>query len=333
MIGSYVFDSIDMPVMTTVEEIKMKLRDKLSRINQHADICIMVDMGSLEKIADDEFAKNRNLAVINNVTTKMALDIGYKIKNAIPIEKFFDNAEEDYKVEYKILKSRKKDAILFTSESGIQTAQRMSNLFYDSLPIEIPVSLQIISFTEAKQEVQKIQEIYNVLFVSGTEDPGVNGIPFIPLQDIITTTNLDLVSTKLSGYLNEDNLKQLIINVRRNFTLMNVLNYLTILNPKPLLDATTVAIDTLQARRKVNLEGRTLVAIYIHVCILIERLVTKTSVLQNDNATDEFIKNHQDFIQDIHASFKNIESHYSIVIPDSEMKYIYSFFEHEGETK
>ena len=333
MIGSYVFDSIDMPIMTTVEEIKMKLRDKLSRINQHADICIMVDMGSLEKIADDEFAKNRNLAVINNVTTKMALDIGYKIKNAIPIEKFFDNAEEDYKVEYKILKSRKKDAILFTSESGIQTAQRMSNLFYDSLPIEIPVSLQIISFTEAKQEVQKIQEIYNVLFVSGTEDPGVNGIPFIPLQDIITTTNLDLVSTKLSGYLNEDNLKQLIINVRRNFTLMNVLNYLTILNPKPLLDATTAAIDTLQTRRKVNLEGRTLVAIYIHVCILIERLVTKTSVLQNDNATDEFIKNHQDFIQDIHASFKNIELHYSIVIPDSEMKYIYSFFEHEGETK
>ena len=69
------------------------------------------------------------------------------------------------------------------------------------------------------------------------------------------------------------------------------------------------------------------------ICILIERLVTKTSVLQNDNATDEFIKNHQDFIQDIHASFKNIESHYSIVIPDSEMKYIYSFFEHEGETK
>ena len=63
--------------------------------------------------------------------------------------------------------------------------------------------------------------------VSGTEDPGVNGIPFIPLQDIITTTNLDLVSTKLSGYLNEDNLKQLIINVRRNFTLMNIFVFRT----------------------------------------------------------------------------------------------------------
>ncbi len=333
MIGSYVFDSIDMPVMTTIEEIKMKLRDKLSRINQHADICIMVDMGSLEKIADDEFAKNRNLAVINNVSTKMALDLGYKIKNAVPIEKFFDDVEKEYKVEFKILKSRKKDAIIFTSESGIQTAQRMSNLFYDSLPIEIPVSLQFVSFNEVKQAIQEIQDIYNVLFVSGTEDPGTIGVPFIPLQDIITTTNLELVSNKLSGYLNEDNLKQLIINVRRNFTLMNVLNYLTILNPKPLLDATTAAIDSLQVRRKVNLEGRTLVAIYIHVCILIERLVTKTSILQNDDATDEFVSKHQDFINDVHVSFTNIESHYNIMIPNSEMKYIYSFFADKGETK
>lgn len=329
MIGSYVFDSLDMPVMTTVEEIKKELRDKLSRINQHADICIMVDMGSLEKIADDEFAKSRNLAIINNVTTKMALDIGYKIKNGVPIEKFFDKADENYKLEYKILQSRKKDAILFTSESGIQTAQRVSNLFYDSLPVEIPVSLQVISFDDAIEEVKKVQEIYNVLFVSGTEDPGLKDITFIPLYDIITTSNLNFVSEKLNGYLNKENMDQMVVNIRRNFTLMNVLNYLTILNPKPLMDATTVAIDTLQSRRKVELEGRKLVSIYIHVCVLIERLVTKSSLIKNDQATEEFVKNHPDFIKDIHISFKNIEDHYNIVIPDSEMKYIYSFFTKE----
>lgn len=330
MIGSYVFDSLDMPVLTTVEEIKKELRDKLSRVNQHADICIMVDMGSLEKIADDEFAKNRNLAIINNVSTKMALDIGYKIKNGTSIEKLFDKAEENYKVEYKILQSRKKDAILFTSESGIQTAQRISNLFSDSLPVEIPVSLQVISFDDANEEIKTVQEIYNVLFVSGTEDPGIKEIDFIPLQDIITTTNLNLVSTKLNGYLNKENLDQMVINIRRNFTLTNVLNYLTILNPKPLMDATTIAIDTLQLRRKVELEGRKLVAIYIHVCVLVERLVTKTSLIKNDQATEQFAKDHQDFIQDIRVSFKNIETHYNIVIPDSEMKYIYSFFTKEG---
>ena len=169
-----------------------------------------------------------------------------------------------------------------------------------------------------------------MLFVSGTEDPGIKEIDFIPLQDIITTTNLNLVSTKLNGYLNKENLDQMVINIRRNFTLTNVLNYLTILNPKPLMDATTIAIDTLQLRRKVELEGRKLVAIYIHVCVLVERLVTKTSLIKNDQATEQFAKDHQDFIQDIRVSFKNIETHYNIVIPDSEMKYIYSFFTKEG---
>lgn len=110
---------------------------------------------------------------------------------------------------------------------------------------------------------------------------------------------------------------------------MNVLNYLTILNPKPLMDETTIAVEDLQKRRHVELEGRTLVGIYIHVCILVERLVTKTGMIREDSATESFVKEHGDFIEDIKASFGNIEKHYSIQIPDSEMKYIYSFIYRE----
>lgn len=40
-----------------MEEIRATLRDKLSRVNAYADLCIMVDMGSLENIADEEFTK------------------------------------------------------------------------------------------------------------------------------------------------------------------------------------------------------------------------------------------------------------------------------------
>lgn len=329
LIGSYIFDSIDMPVMTTVDEIKATLRDKLSRINSHADICILVDMGSLEKIADEDFTNNRNIALANNVSTKMALDIGYKIKNGISIDKFFENSESDYKVEHALFKGKKRDVILFTSESGLQTAQRMANLFADSFPKEIPINLQPVVFDSLIDEIDDLSQKYNILFVTGTDNPGIKNIEFIPLEDIVTTTNLDLVSSKLNGYLDEQDLKQLIINIRTNFSLMNVLNYLTILNPKPLMDATTIAIDDLQKRRNVELEGRTLVGIYIHVCILIERLVTKTGVIRNDSATEEFVKNHQDFIKDIKASFKTIEKHYNITIPDSEMKYIYSFIYRE----
>lgn len=329
LIGSYVFDSIDMPVMTTMDEIRATLRQKLSRINPHADICIMVDMGSLEKIADDEFTRNRNVAIINNVSTKMALDIGYKIRNGISMDQYFVNAERDYRVEYRVLKGKKKDVILFTSESGLQTAQRMASLFGDSLPVDVPVSLQAVMFESLMEDIEQIQSSSNVLFITGTDNPGIRNVSFIPLEDIVTTTNLDLVSSRLNGYLDEANLRQLIINIRTNFSLMNVLNYLTILNPKPLMDATTIAVDDLQKRRGLELEGRTLVGLYIHICILVERLVTKTGVIREDSATDTFVKNHQDFIKDIRASFRNIEKHYSITIPDPEMKYIYSFINKE----
>ena len=74
--------------------------------NRFADIVIMVDMGSLEQIGSA--IGDRNVAVINNVTTKMALDVGYKILNGISIDDLFKNAEEDYKVEYKIIHNLKK---------------------------------------------------------------------------------------------------------------------------------------------------------------------------------------------------------------------------------
>ncbi len=329
LIGSYIFDSIDMPVMTTVDEIKATLREKLSRINSHADICIMVDMGSLEKLTDEELKRNRNIVIVNNVSTKMALDIGYKIRNGVPIDQFFLNSEDDYKVEYALYKGKKKDVILFTSESGFQTSQRMAKLFADSFPVEIPVELRPVMFDSLKDEIDDLMQKYNVLFVTGTDNPGSMSATYIPLEDIVTTTNLDLVSSKLNGYMDEENLRKLIINIRSNFSLVNVLNYLTILNPKPLMDATTIAIDDLQKRRGVELEGRTLVGIYIHVCILIERLVTKNGVIRNDSATEEFVKEHQDFINDTRAAFKSIEKHYNITIPNSEMKYIYSFIYRE----
>lgn len=52
-------------------------------------------------------------------------------------------------------------------------------------------------------------------------------------------------------------------------------------------------------------------------------------MIREDSATEAFVKEHGDFIEDIKASFGNIEKHYSIQIPDSEMKYIYSFIYRE----
>lgn len=327
LIGNYVFDAIDMPLNTTAEEIRHTLQDRLQMINRFADVVVMVDMGSLEEIASETVLMNsRNVALINNVTTKMALDIGYKILNNQPIEQVFADVDKQFKVEYRIIHGRKSDTILFISESGMQTAQRMADLFRDSLPEEIPVNLQIGQFEKITSGgIADLMETTNLLFVIGTEDPGLDGIIFIPLEDLITTGCLDIISQKLSSYMTMDNVEKMIVNIRRNFTLINVVNYLTILNPQPLLDCITVAVDNLQKRMDTELEGRRLIGIYIHLCVLVERLVTKQGILRDDKSTNDFIKEHCEFVRNIHDSFRNVKEYYHIEIPDSEMKYIYSF--------
>ena len=332
LIGSYVFDSIDMPINTTVDEIRDILRKKLTRINSYADVVILVDMGSLEEIIqNNEFIGNRNVGIINNVSTKMALSIGYKIKSGCSIEAVFDQADQDYKVEYAIVKARQRDMILFTSESGLQTSQRMVNLFRDSLPREIPVEFLIVPFEKMMEgNIVDIVNSGNVLMIIGTEDPGLTVAPFIPLESLVATSNLDLISHKLSGYLDEASVQQLTFNIRRNFTLINIVNYLTILNPKPLLDAITESVEILQQKMNIRLDGKRLVGIYIHVCILVERLVTKTGLIEHDNATAEFVSQHSDFIQKAKESFSQVEQHYNIMIPEAEMKYLYAFLSKEN---
>ena len=333
LIGSYVFDAIDMPVSTSVEDIKNMLKDRLLRINRFADAVILVDMGSLEDIAPEVVKESsRNIAIMNNVSTKMALNIGYRIKNGVSISDIFENCESDYQIEHTVIYGKETDMILFVSEGGLQTAQRMADLFRDSLPEDIPVQLMIAPYDKIRNgDLSDIQENRNLLFITGTEDPHLEEVTFIPLEDIITTGNLDIVAHKLSGYLDENGMKELGINIRRNFTLINVVNYLTILNPKPLLDYVTAAVDSLQQKMNIELQGKRLIGIYIHVCVLIERLVTKSGVIRDDATNQKFAKEHPDFIQDVKACFKPVLDHYSIEIPDAEMMYLHSYISEESQ--
>jgi sigma-54 dependent transcriptional regulator of gfr operon len=333
LIGSYVFDAIDMPVSTSVEDIKNMLKDRLLRINRFADAVILVDMGSLEDIAPEIVKESsRNIAIMNNVSTKMALNIGYRIKNGVSISDIFENCESDYQIEHTVIYGKETDMILFVSEGGLPTAQRMADLFRDSLPEDIPVQLVIAPYDKIRNgDLSAIQENRSLLFITGTEDPHLEEVTFIPLEDIITTGNLDIVAHKLSGYLDENGMKELGVNIRRNFTLINVVNYLTILNPKPLLDYVTAAVDGLQQKMNIELQGKCLIGIYIHVCVLIERLVTKSGVIKDDEVNQKFAQEHPDFIQDVKACFKPVLDHYSIEIPDAEMMYFHNYINEESQ--
>ena len=128
----------------------------------------------------------------------------------------------------------------------------------------------------------------------------------------------------LSQYLDLKELNQFLDDLRKNFTLQNVVSYLTILNPKVLLDSVSDAVDNLQDRLNQRFSGKTLIGIYIHVCCLIERLVTKCAITEFA-ALKQFESQHHEFILNVQDAFSSITRRYNVTIPTSEIAYLYDF--------
>ena len=170
------------------------------------------------------------------------------------------------------------------------------------------------------------------MFITGTANPHVNGQKFVALEDIISGHHIDIIMKRLSSYLNVEELDYMISDLRKNFTLLNVVGYLTILNPQVLLDNVSAAMDVLQDCLQEKFDGKTLIGLYIHVCCLIERLVTKTAITEFDDL-ENFEKTHMHFIKCVHEAFHIISKRYNIVIPTSEIAYLYEFIDADHNAK
>lgn len=78
MIGSYVYEAFDMPVTVHTGELIEKVNDYVKDIETGEGLVILVDMGSLEQMYDKISGNiDGDLVIINNVSTALALDIGF----------------------------------------------------------------------------------------------------------------------------------------------------------------------------------------------------------------------------------------------------------------
>jgi sigma-54 dependent transcriptional regulator of gfr operon len=328
LIGRHVYESIDMPINILTSEIVRKLRKHIQRVGISRSFILLVDMGSLENIGSElEDIPNLNMAIVNNVSTSLAIEVGYKICQGRDLKSIIKSAAENMKPVIKtIVNQKKEEAIIFTSETGTDTAEKMSELFLSSLPKAIPIKIIPCDYIRLAQNSQddNILNKYIVLAIIGTSDPNVTGASFIYLEDIITLKKIKKINTYLSKYLNSDEIQKFNRNIIKNFSLQNVMQYLTILNADKLLDYVEEAVNKLQQLMQKKLSGETTLGIYVHICCLIERLVTKNPIETHMDLAD-FIQHHQAFISQVTKSFNVIEKHYGVKIPMSEIAYIYDY--------
>lgn len=152
------------------------------------------------------------------------------------------------------------------------------------------------------------------------------------MEDIISFREIKRLNRALARYMQQAEIEEFNQRLLKNFSLQNVVQYLTILNADKVLDLTNVALDRLQRMLRKKFSAQTVIGLNIHICCLVERLVTKTPIETYTNQ-DTFEREQQSFIKMVHEAFQDIRDHYRVEIPISEAAYIYDYIIRDSSVK
>lgn len=323
-LNAYVFDAIDMPLQTSNEEIIHTLNVFLQKRGEYHDLILLVDMGSLEKIYEG-MAQNANIAIANNVNTKMAICIGEGLKKEESLQSIFEYSFEQNKSTYHIInKVEKEKVILCSCATGIGTAEKLKDILMDSLPANLPVKILTYDYStllENKLE-HSFFENYEVICIVGTLNPNINNIKFIPVEELIMYNSFDILTIHFHGFMSDNDMESIHKNILKNFSLSNIIGNLTILNPAKLLEHVADAIDRLQSEMNINFNYNTCFGLYVHICCLIERLVKREGAQEYVKQIEECDIELQYFVQYMKVAFSKVEKYYSVQLPIEEIEFI-----------
>lgn len=328
IIEKKVFEAIDMPLDMQSQDIARVLEKYIERYVTCRDIVLMVDMGSLEQIHREvRGLTGVNIGIINNISTALAVDIGIGISANRSMEEILKGASENNTCTYRIISNvPKEEAVIFSGENGIGTAEKIKELILASSEACIPVRFIAYDYYRLVKNGSNDQIFsnYRVRCIIGLFNPEIEGIPFIALEDIISMKATEQLNWIFSDYLDQEQMEVFNQNMLKNFTLQNLVEFITILNPGKLLDEVEQSVTRLVRITGRSLEGKIIIGLYVHLCCLVERLVTRAAI-ENYQDLESFQEKHGDFIGIVKECFQDISIHYKVELPVSEIAYIYDY--------
>lgn len=326
LFGKYIFEPFDMQIESSPLDISAKILEYVKTIDTSKGLLILIDMGSLETIyilLENEVYGD--IAIVDNVSTKLALDVGSRILKLQPLKQIADEAARKNvsKVNYIESNKKKTDVIITTCITGIGTASKIKDLLNKCFS-EDEVKVTAYDYESLKENGKEdfVFKQYNVKLIIGTNDPQINGVPFISLENLIMKKADVVLANTLKGIVDNNIIEKINKEAIKLFTLENVLNYLTILNPDKIVDQVEDALITLERSLGFKLENDLKISLYIHISCMIERLVIKDPIM-NYRDCESFEKCHVHFIKLTQKAFSVIEHFYRVEIPISEIGFIY----------
>ena len=326
LLGAHTLDAFDMPINVSTQEIADKIIDYTENNDVTHGLIILVDMGSLKEI-ETLFPRQINapILLINNVSTLLALTVGESILKKRNFRKISQLVKQTGEIEIKLTypETSKQKVILTTCYSGIGTATHVARLLERCLPNKkikiVPYDFQALKDTH---EVGIIKKMYEIVGIIGTENPSINGIDFIYLEQILSDKDTAKLSDWLKTAFSNQEIEAILNNLVKNFSLEQTINMVTILDAPKVIENITIFIQELERRFSITLSNQKKFTLYVHVSYLIERLIRKEANNLDYDYEKSFSQKYANELSKIKAAFSVISDNYSVKIPQSELIYI-----------
>lgn len=326
-LGKDIFESFDMPLDVTPQQIAEEILDYSENNDISNGLVILVDMGSLKEIYQ-YFPKQINVPIVimNNVTTPLAVAVGESIKHQRTLNELAMKSAAEAAFDWEIIypEENRTKALLTTCQTGIGTANQICHLLEKSLPSTC--ELKILPYEYRILEEKKLDEtvfsIYDVLGIIGTDDPKIAEMPYLSLEELISGDEQQVLSEWLAPVMTAEENHIFNTNVIRNFSLEKVIDSVTILDTDKVMSEIDLFMRDLELSGRIQLSNAKKLALYVHVSCLIERLIRNVPI-ETYEGYDELYQCQKERLERIKQAFSVIERVYSVTIPDSELAYIF----------
>ena len=324
--GEYILDAIDMPIDTSINSIVEQTKSLFDSYDTSSGIVMIVDMGSLSQIYSEIKGHiGGHLLVIDNLTTAVALDVALKIQNQEQFKKIALEAESDYKIHTKYYSgfSNKKN-IIISCISGLGISEKIKETMLPYFPKEIQINT--IDYHDLKKKILENDEKYfdtTFLVLTTTSLPSDFKVANINIYDLLDDGGERRFSKIISAYLNSQSIEKLNKELLRFFSIEGISERLSFLNPEVIIKEVEDIIYKYENYYKLKLSGKVKLNFYMHIALMIERLMIDKSldVPEVDPDQDE-----SDFIVISKDIFKPIERKYNVNVNDYELSLMYEVF-------
>lgn len=332
MIGQKVYQGIDMSLEVSFKEIIKKLQRYLSLHETGNGTIILIDIGHTQDLKEAlQDRLDGPIAIIDNVSTKLALDVGFKIINRENIEYIVEEATRHHVSQYALFEPDKKrpPALIISCQTGMGTAKKLQEVMNEHLPKDLNLELVTTDYQHLKKMKNNTTMFsrYDIIGIFGTTDPHVESVPYIGLDDVMSQDGLKHLTRIFGQYLSTEEIQGLNNGMMKTLSLENLVTMLSILNPEKTIELISEMIDYWELTFKIKIPNNLKTALYIHISCMIERVITRTYVEDEHIDRELFIQEHSFFIQTIKKGLETFESVYHVEVDLGEIAYLHQLFQ------